>query len=416
MPDAEIIAVGSEMLTSQRIDTNSLYLTDQLNSLGVEVRRKLVIGDDRPLLAEAVRDALNHAGIVILSGGLGPTEDDVTREAVAGALERELLFNQELCNAIEERFRRRQRKMAEINKRQAYVIAGAEILPNPNGTAVGQWVEHQGRIVILLPGPPGELKPLFANECMPRLAWRLPHQVIRTRFYRVTGLTESDLDALIAPVYTKYTNPSTTILAAPGDIQIHLRARCGSAEDAERLLAEVGDSIEALLGRHLFSRNGDPLEAVVGALLRERKATLSIAESCTGGMAGERITSIPGSSDYFLGGFVTYSRRMKTDLLGVDPALLAAHTAVSKEVACAMAEGARARTGATYTLSITGEAGPESNTGAPVGTVFIGLAGPDGPAEALRFSMPGDRLRIRGFATQAALDLLRRRLLQIGEA
>ena len=416
MPDAEIIAVGSEMLTSQRIDTNSLFITDQLNSLGVEVRRKLVIGDDRPLLTEAVRDALNHAGIVILSGGLGPTEDDVTREAVAAALDRELLFNQEICNAIEERFRRRQRKMAEINKRQAFVIAGAEILPNPNGTAVGQWVEHEGRIVILLPGPPGELKPLFENECVPRLARRLPSQVIRTRFYRVTGLTESDLDALIAPVYAKYTNPSTTILASPGDIQIHLRARCGSVEDAERLLAEVGDPIEQLLGRHLFSRNGDPLEAVVGALLRERKATLSIAESCTGGMAGERITSVPGSSDYFLGGFVTYSARLKTDLLGVDPALIAEYTAVSKEVACAMAEGARARTGATYALSITGEAGPESRSGASVGTVFVGYASPDAPAGALRFSMPGDRHRIRGFATQAALDLLRRRLLKIGEA
>ena len=416
MPDAEIIAVGSEMLTSQRIDTNSLFITDQLNSLGVEVRRKLVIGDDRPLLTEAVRDALHHAGIVILSGGLGPTEDDVTREAVAAALDRELRFNQEICDAIEERFRRRQRKMAEINKRQAFVIAGAEILPNPNGTAVGQWVDHQGRIVILLPGPPGELKPLVANECVPRLARRLPTQVIRTRFYRVTGLTESDLDALIAPVYTKYTNPSTTILAAPGDIQIHLRARCGSAEDAERLLAEVGDPIEQVLGRHLFSRNGDPLEAIVGALLRERRATLAIAESCTGGMAGERITSVPGSSDYFLGGFVTYSAKMKTELLGVDPAVIAAHTAVSKEVACAMAEGARARTGAAYALSITGEAGPESSTGAPVGTVFVGFAGPDGPADALRFAMPGDRLRIRGFATQAALDLLRRRLLKIGEA
>ncbi len=416
MPDAEIIAVGSEMLTSQRIDTNSLYITDQLNSLGVEVRRKLVIGDDRPLLSEAVRAALNHAGIVILSGGLGPTEDDVTREAVAAALGRELVFNQEICDAIEERFRRRQRKMAEINKRQAYLIASAEVLPNPNGTAVGQWVEHEGSIVILLPGPPGELKPMFSNECVPRLARRLPSQVIRTRFYRVTGLTESDLDAMIAPVYTRYANPSTTILAAPGDIQIHLRARCGSAEDAERLLAEVGDPIERLLGRHLFSRNGDPLEAIVGALLRERKATLSIAESCTGGMAGERITSVAGSSEYFLGGFLTYSAAMKTGLLGVDPAVIAAHTVVSKEVACAMAEGARHRTGATYSLSITGEAGPESSTGAPVGTVFIGFAGPDGPAEALRFAMPGDRLRIRGFATQAALDLLRRRLLKIGEA
>ena len=415
MQDAEIIAVGSEMLTSQRIDTNSLYIADQLNGLGVEVRRKLIIGDDRALLTDAVQSALRHpeTGIVILTGGLGPTEDDVTRAAVAEALGRELVFSQEICDGIEERFRRRQRKMAEINKRQAYVVAGAEVLPNANGTAPGQWIVTDGRVVILLPGPPGELKPLFAAECVPRLTRLLPSQVIRARFYRVTGLTESDLDALIAPVYTKFSNPSTTILASPGDIQVHLRARCGSSEDAERLLAEVGGPIEELLGRHLFSRNGDPLEAIVGSLLRERGATLSIAESCTGGMVGERITSIAGCSEYFLGGFVTYSDHMKTDLLGVDPELIAQHTSVSNEVARAMAEGARARTGSTFALSVTGEAGPESSTGAPVGTIFVGFAGSEGPSEALRFAMPGDRPRIRGFATQAALDLLRRRLLKL---
>jgi nicotinamide-nucleotide amidase len=416
MADAEIIAVGSEMLTSQRIDTNSLYITDQLNALGVEVRRKLIIGDDQALLVDAVRSALNHAGLVVLTGGLGPTEDDVTRQAVAQALGRELVFSQEICDRIEERFRRRQRKMAEINKRQAYVVEGAEALPNPNGTAPGQWIAQDGRVVILLPGPPGELKSLFANECIPRLMKLLPSQVIRARFYRVTGFTESDLDALIAPVYTKYTNPATTILASPGDIQIHLRARCGSPGDAERLLAEVGDPIEALLGRHLYSRNGESLEAIVGALLRERGATLSIAESCTGGMVGERITSVAGSSDYFVGGFVTYTDRMKTDLLGVDPALIAEHTAVSKEISRAMAQGARARTNSTFAISITGEAGPESSTGAPVGTIIVGFAGPDGPPEAVRLAMPGDRTRIRGFATQAALDLLRRRLLRIDES
>jgi len=332
---------------------------------------------------------------------------------VADALGRELVFSQEICDGIEERFRRRQRKMAEINKRQAYVVRGAEVLPNTNGTAPGQWIEHQNRVVIMLPGPPGELKPLFAQECIPRLTKQLPAQVIRARFYRVTGLTESDLDALIAPVYTKYTNPSTTILASPGDIQIHLRARCESEDEAERLLAEVGGPIEGLLGRHLFSRNGDPLEAIIGTLLRERGASLSIAESCTGGMAGERITSVSRSSDYFLGGFVTYTDRMKTDLLGVDPGLIAQHTSVSKEVARAMAEGSRNRTGSTFAVSITGEAGPDSSTGVPVGTIFVGFAGPDAPAEALRFAMPGDRPRIRGFATQAALDLLRRRLLKL---
>ena len=255
---------------------------------------------------------------------------------------------------------------------------------------------------------------MFTNECLPRLTGLLPAQMIRTRFYRVTGMTESDLDALIAPVYTKYENPSTTILASPGDIQVHLRARCETAEEAERLLAAVGTPIEKLLGRHLFSLTGEPLETIVGNLLRDRQATLSVAESCTGGMLGERITSMPGSSSHFLGGFVTYSDILKVELLGVDPELIEKHSAVSNEVACAMALGARVRTGATFALSITGEAGPESSSGVPVGTIFVGFAGPDNPPEALRFAMPGDRSRIRGFATQAALDLLRRRLLRIG--
>ena len=411
MLDAEIIAVGSEMLTSQRLDTNSLFITDQLNTLGVEVRRKLVVGDDRAILTAAVRHALAHAGVVIVTGGLGPTEDDLTRESVAEALGRPLEFQQQLSDAIEERFRRRQRKMAENNKRQAFLVQGASVLPNPNGTAVGQWIPEDGRVVMLLPGPPGELKPMFANECVPRLAALLPAQVIRTRVYRVTGMTESDLDHLIAPVYSKYANPATTILASPYDIQIHLRARCATEAEAKRLLAEVSGPMEELLGDRIFSRNGDSLEAVVGAMLRERGATLAIAESCTGGMIAERVTSIPGSSDYFAGGFVVYSNKMKEAALGIRPELIARHTAVSEEVARAMAQCAQLRAGATYAISTTGEAGPESSTGAPVGTVYVGFAGPQDAAEARRFHLPGDRARIRLFATQAALDYLRRKML-----
>jgi nicotinamide-nucleotide amidase len=246
---------------------------------------------------------------------------------------------------------------------------------------------------------------------MPRLEARLPRQAIRTRFYRITGLTESDLDQLIAPVYSRFTNPATTILAHQGDMQVHLRARAPTVEEAERMIAEVGDPIESLLGSRIYSRTGEPLEEVIGALLRERAATVSVAESCTGGLVGERITSVPGSSAYFLGAIVAYSDRLKTDVLGVDPELIARHTAVSEEVARAMAEAVRARTGSTYAISTTGEAGPESSTGAVVGTVFVGFSGPDGPSEARRFQMPGGRDRVRGFATHAALDYLRRRVL-----
>ena len=409
MPDAEIIAVGSELLTHNRLDTNSLFITEQLNALGVEVTRKLVVGDDRARLTDAVRQAIEHAGIVVLTGGLGPTEDDLTRNAVAAALGRKLVFSEEILAWIEERFRRFNRKMAEINRRQAYLVEGADPLPNPRGTAPGQWIDLDGRLLMLLPGPPGELKPLFVKECLPRLQRHLPPQSISTRFYRVAGMGESDLDALIAPVYAKYSNPATTILSGMGDIQVHLRARASTPGEAEALLDAIAPQIEELLGDRIYSHNGDTLETVVGQMLRARGATLSVAESCTGGMLGERITSVPGSSDYFTGGFLVYSDRMKTALLGVAEDLIARHTAVSEEVARAMAEGARAKTGSTYALSVTGEAGPESSSGAPPGTVFLGIAGP-GLLEARRISAPGDRARVRSLAAQLALDFLRRRL------
>lgn len=413
MHNSEIIAVGSELLGHERVDTNSLFLTEQLNVLGIEVARKVVVGDHRERLIAAIKQAVESAEIIVLSGGLGPTEDDLTRDAVAAAIGRELIFSDEILKWIEERFRLINRKMAEINKRQAYLVEGAEPLPNPRGTAPGQWIDLGSRVLMMLPGPPGELKPLFMNECVPRLTRRLPPQVIRTRFYRVAGMGESDLDALIAPVYTRVQNPVTTILSGPSDIQVHLRARAETAEEAEKLLAAIAPEIETLLGDRIYSRNGDLLEAVIGQMLRERSATLSVAESCTGGMVAQRITSVPGSSDYFSGGFLTYSNRMKTDLLGIPAELIAAHSAVSEEVARAMAECARARTGSTYAISTTGEAGPESSTGAPVGTVFLGYASPQG-VEARKISVPGDRQRVRTLASQFALDLLRRRLTNAG--
>ena len=407
--DAEIIAVGSELLTHDRVDTNSLFITEQLNALGVEVRRKLIVGDDRKRLETAIRQSLSVADVLVLTGGLGPTEDDVTRDAVAAALGRGMHFSEEIRGWIEARLRRINRPMAENNKRQAFVIEGAEVLPNPRGTAPGQWIEADGHLIMLMPGPPGELKPLFVNECVPRLQRHLPPLAIRARFYRVAGMGESDLDALIAPVYTKYENPATTILAGMGDIQIHLRARAESAERAEELLNEVAPRIEELIGDRLYSRNGDTLEATVGAMLRERGATLSVAESVTGGMIGERITSVAGSSEYFVGGFLTYTDQMKTALVGVDPALIEEHTAVSEEVARAMAEGARARTCSTYALSITGEAGPVSSTGVPAGTLYLGFASAE-RSEVRKISVPGDRYRIRMLGAQSALDFLRRQI------
>jgi len=408
--NAEIIAVGSEMLTPERVDTNSLYLTAELNKLGVEVVAKCVIGDDRERLASAIRDAMSRSPILIISGGLGPTEDDVTRDAVAQALDRKLVFHEEIATWLADRFAKARRKMAEINKRQAYLIEGAEMLSNDRGTAPGQWVEDSGAAAMLLPGPPHELKSMFERHCIPRLARLVPKQVIRTLFLRVTGMPESDLDELISPVYKKYENPVCTILAAHGDLQIHLRARCATEADADALLAEVGGPIELLLGDRLYSQNGDPLEVVVGNLLRKQHATVAVAESATGGMLGERFTSVPVSSDYFAGGFITYNNAMKVELLGVDPEVIAQHGAVSREVAEAMAAGARRRTNADYALSITGAAGPDSGgDNVPVGTMWVGIADAAGAAAHHRQYL-GDRQRIRTFVVQMALDVLRRRL------
>lgn len=411
--DAAIIAIGSEMLTPQRIDTNSLFITDKLNGLGVELVLKMVVGDERDRLVQSMRYCLDQAKILILSGGLGPTEDDLTRDAVSQLTGRPLIFRQEIVDWIEDRFRRFNRKMAEINKRQAYVVEGAEVLPNPNGTAPGQWLQHGEWTIALLPGPPHELKPMFENHCLPRLEKLLPPQVIRTRFYRVAGIGESDLDQLIAPVYKKYANPVTTILAAPGDVQVHLRARCTTPEECEVLLAEVGDPVAELLGDRIYSTNGDPLEAVVGQLLREGGMTLSVAESCTGGMLAERITSVAGASDYFAGGFLTYTYEQKTALLGVDAELLRVHKAVSEPVAKAMAAAVRARTGSSIGVSVTGVAGPgQGGETEPVGVVFIGLAHSTG-ASARRVQLFGDRNRVRTMAAQTALDTLRRHLAAV---
>ncbi|MGO4882942.1 MAG: competence/damage-inducible protein A [Bryobacteraceae bacterium] len=407
---AEIIAVGSELLTPQRVDTNSLYLTDQLNGLGVEVVTKSVVGDDQDRLSDAVHRAVSRSEIVILCGGLGPTEDDLTRDAVAAALGRKLIYHPEIAALLEQRFALMKRKMVEVNKRQAFIIEGAEILPNDRGTAPGQWIDESHAHVMLLPGPPHEMKAMFTRQCLSRLTRVVPRQAIRTLVFRVAGMPESDLDQLIAPVYKKYQNPATTILAAAGDIQIHLRARCSTEVEATALLAEVGGPIELLLGDRIYSRNGQSLEEVVGEKLRERHQTLAVAESCTGGLLGERITSVPGSSAYFLGGFITYSNRMKAECLGVPEETIAQFGAVSNETAQAMALGARRRTGSTYALAITGVAGPDGGTEQkPVGTVHVGLADPGG-CQVLHRQFIGDRTRIRQFSTQMALDMLRRKL------
>lgn len=406
---AEIIAIGSELLTPQRQDTNSLFITEHLNLLGVEVTSKHIVGDDRQRLTEMIGTALKRSHVVILSGGLGPTEDDVTRDAAAAALGRKLHLSLEQESILITRFRQINRPMAPNNIRQAYLIDGAEALPNPLGTAPGQFLHTNCGALVLLPGPPRELKPMFVNEVVPRLKPVLPPQVIKVRSFRITGIGESDLDALIAPIYGKYTNPATTILSSPGDLFVHLRAQANSEAEADELLRQVGNPIAQLVGDRIYSEDPDePLEAVIGRLLRKERASVATAESCTGGLIAYRLTEMGGSSDYFLAGYVTYSDAQKQQILGVPKELIEKHTAVSEQVAAAMAQGARAKSGATYGISTTGYAGPTGGTEFdPVGTVYIGIASP-GTTKVTRIRHGGDRFRVRTLAAQTSLDLLRR--------
>jgi nicotinamide-nucleotide amidase len=413
--NAEIVAIGSELLTPFRQDTNSLYLTEKLNQLGVEVIFKTIVGDSRERLTGAASLAVSRAEIVIFMGGLGPTEDDLTREAVADALGLELRRDPNIITSLEQRFAARGWKMAANNLKQADVIAGATVLVNANGSAPGQWLsgkyEGRERIIMLLPGPPHELKALFEEQCLPRLRAKLPRQFIATRELKITGLGESQCDARVAPIYKAYADVQTTILAGAGEIQLHLKSRSASLEAAQARVDQLVEKIEEELGEYVFSDNGDSMEQIVGYYLQMRNATLAVAESCTGGLLAERITSVSGSSRYFVGGAVVYSNQMKSAFADVPGELIEKHGAVSGEVAAALAEGIRRRTGATLGLGITGVAGPNGGTEAkPVGLVFHALASDTG-TEVVERKFPGDRKHIRRFASQQALDMVRRKLM-----
>jgi len=413
--NAEIIAVGSEMLTPYRMDTNSLYLTGQLNELGIEVIFKSVVGDDLPRLVAAAQHALFRSDIVIFSGGLGPTEDDLTREAVAKALGLTLHRDQEICTRLEQRFAERGWKMSANNLKQANILEGATILQNPNGTAPGQWLsgEFDGRehIILLLPGPPHELKGIFEHEVRERLVAKVPAAHLFTRTLRIAMLGESAVDARVSPIYKRYPDVETTILAGAGEIELHFKARASTLDAAQARADEVAGLVEDELDDAVFSRNGESLEQIVSYWLQMRNATLAVAESCTGGLLAERITSVSGSSRYFLGGAVVYSNQLKTELAGVPEDMIHRHGAVSREVAAALAEGIRYRCASTIGVGITGVAGPTGGTAdKPVGMVFHAVASDSG-TEVVQRNFGGDRKRIRRFASTMALDMVRKKLM-----
>jgi nicotinamide-nucleotide amidase len=418
---AEIIAAGSEMLTPFRQDTNSLYLTSKLNELGVQVAFKTIVGDNLEHLTGAAKAAVARADIVVFSGGLGPTEDDLTREAVGAALGLKLHRDNDILAGMYKRFAARRMAMPPNNAKQADVLQGAEVLENANGSAPGQYIDtvvgRHRKIVILLPGPPKELKGMYEAECRPRLLATLPARHMARRMLRMALIPESQVDARTAPIYKLYKDVETTILAGSGEIQLHFVCSKSSDTVAQARVDELAEKIEAEMGEAVFSSHGESLEEMVLLMLGLRHMTLAAAESCTGGLLAERLTAVPGSSRYFLGGAVVYADKLKTTFAEVPEEMVRTEGPVSEAVARAMAEGIRRTTGSSVGVGITGIAGPGPGVGPdqgkPIGLVYVGVSfAGDDKAKVVELSLTGDRERIRLWASQHALELLRRSLLE----
>jgi nicotinamide-nucleotide amidase len=409
---AVIIAVGSELLTPFRTDTNSLFITSALNELGIEVVAKLVVGDRREELAATIGESLRRSDLVVLTGGLGPTDDDVTRLAVSDALDLPLDEDPAIVERIRQRFERRGQQMPAVNRVQAQVLSGATVLPNPNGTAPGQWIQHGGRTVALLPGPPREMRPMLEAALAERIETLARGARLYRRVLKIAGRTESDVEQVAQPVYSSWTTwqppVSTSILAAPGQIELHFSIRAASEEEGRAILGRATEQMLAVVGRDVYSTDGRSLERVVGDLLRARSWRIATAESCTGGLVASRLTDVAGSSDYFERGVVAYSNRAKTQLLDVPEELIREHGAVSEPVGVSMASGMRERASVDIAVGITGIAGPGGgNDQKPVGTVVVAAVSPAG-TEVRRFLFLGGREQVKFQASQAALDMVRR--------
>jgi nicotinamide-nucleotide amidase len=405
------------MLTPFRVDTNSLLVTDRLNAIGYDVRLKAVVADDVDELARVLQNTLAWVDLVVVTGGLGPTEDDITREAVARVLGVPMDVDEAIVEHIRERFAKRGMTMPAINQRQAMVPRGATVLPNPNGTAPGLWVEHDRTAIVLLPGPPREMTPMLESVVRERLAPKSAGHGLFRRVLKITGRAESDVDAQVQPVYAQWINQavpiSTTILAVLGQIELHLTAQAPDRAAADAALETAVEALQEVLGPAVYSTDGRTLEAVVGGLLRERHLTIAVAESCTGGLLASRLTDVPGSSDYVDRGVVCYSNRAKTELVGVPEALMVEHGAVSEPVAQAMAEGIRARAGTHIGVGVTGIAGPGGGTPEkPVGTVSIAVV-VDDEVRVRTFQFFGGRDMVKFQAAQSALNMTRLLVLRV---
>ena len=413
---AAILAIGSELLTASRIDTNSLFITNALNGIGIDVLYKAVVGDNRADVRAQFAFALQHVDLVVFTGGLGPTEDDVTRDVVAEHLGLPLRENIEITDTIRRRFEGRGWKMPEINRRQAMVPDGALVLANPNGTAPGLYIENAEKAVLLVPGPPREMKPMVEEMTAGRLRVRAGGRLLLRRVLKIAGRSESRVEEIAQPLYSKWhdDNPAieTTILASPGQIELHLSARGDDEATLHGALERSARQIQAAMPDDVFSTDGQSMEEVVGAMLKLRGWRIALAESCTGGLATSRLTDVPGSSAYVDRAVVAYSNEAKIELLGVEPALITSEGAVSEPVAQAMAEGVRDRAKSAVGVGITGVAGPTGGTASkPVGMVCICVATAE--ATTVRtFKFPGNRETVKTFAAFTALDMVRRLLSQ----
>jgi nicotinamide-nucleotide amidase len=411
---AEIVAVGTELLLGQICNGNARFLSEKLAELGIDVYWHSTVGDNAARLAGVLKTALARADILVICGGLGPTMDDLTRETAADVLGVPLELNREWEQHLQQLFLRLGRRMADNNRRQAFVPFGAQIIFNKHGTAPGIWLEHGRQLLVLLPGPPRELEPMFVSEVVPRLQKFAGSELIVSRVLKVASLGESALEEAIADLVAAQSNPTIATLAQYSEIHLRLTAKAGSREAADCLLDGMEEKLRGRLGESVFGRDGERLEEQVASLLMERRLTLAVSESCTGGLLAELLTSVPGSSSYFLQGLVTYSNRSKAALLGISPALLRKYGAVSPEVAGAMAENGRKLAGSDLCLATTGIADPAGGTEEkPVGLVYIACSSVHG-LDCRRFNFAGTRKSIRERAAATGLNLLRLKLLNRG--
>ena len=418
---AEIFSVGTELLLGEIDDTNASFLSRRLAALGVDVHLRHTVGDNLKRLVQMLTAARRRAPVVLLTGGLGPTPDDLTREALAALTQRPLQAVPEAEIRLSQFFATRGRVPSNADLKQASAPRGAELLDNPVGTAPGIWLEHQDVIYVALPGPPSEMREMMDNQVLPRLRARVRLEaalapgggdgLLYTRFLRFTGVGESQVADRLSDILAAQQDPSLALYASPGEVRLRLATKAGDEATAQRIFQPVEQEIRTRLGTAVYGVDDETMEVALGQALLVAGATVAIAESCTGGLIASRITDVPGASRYFLAGYVTYSNEAKTDLLGVSPELLEAHGAVSEACAAAMAEGARRRSGADYAAAVTGIAGPGGGSAEkPVGTVYLGVSDAEGTSVVHNF-WPGSRAQFKQRVSQITLDLLRRRVI-----